>query len=65
MRLKVYLNEEAGHQDGAALGVGWLNNDTFLSIGDDKQLLQWSAAKPGTDPQPMPNYKKLVFLKGI
>lgn len=58
MRLKVHLNEEVGHRGGAAVGVGWLNNGTFLSVGDDKQLLQWSAAKPTNDPQPMQNYKK-------
>ncbi|KAI6192323.1 Intraflagellar transport protein 80-like protein [Aphelenchoides bicaudatus] len=57
MRLKVFLNEGTGHQNGAAVGVGWLNNETYLSVGDDKQLLQWSAIKPSSEPQPMQNYK--------
>lgn len=57
MRLKVHLNEQANHEGGAAIGVGWLNNDSFISVGDDKRLLLWSAIKPNDNPQPLGNYK--------
>lgn len=55
MRLKVQLNQN-GHQNGAAVGVGWLNNDTFVSCGDDKQLLQWNLGGKA-EPQLMERYK--------
>jgi hypothetical protein len=56
MRLKIQINEN-GHQNGAAVGIGWLNNDTFISTGDDKQLLQWTMGAK-SEPQIMEKYKR-------
>lgn len=59
MRLKVQATD-SGHQNSASVGVCWLNNDSLLSVGDDRQLLQWSVVGR-QDAQPMQNYKKSVF----
>ncbi|KAI6204717.1 Intraflagellar transport protein 80-like protein [Aphelenchoides besseyi] len=46
MRLKVESNDaNAQHIDGPAVGVGWLNAESLLSIGDDRRLLQWTVGK--------------------
>ncbi|KAI6222302.1 Intraflagellar transport protein 80-like protein [Aphelenchoides fujianensis] len=60
MRLKVESTEAiAQHADGPAVGVGWLNAESLLSVGDDRQLLQWTVGK--AEPQAMSNFKTASF----
>ncbi|CAD5229738.1 unnamed protein product [Bursaphelenchus okinawaensis] len=43
MKLRL-LNEEVQSQDSnPTVGVGWLNNETAIYIGDDRKLMQWSS----------------------
>ncbi|KAI6172849.1 Intraflagellar transport protein 80-like protein [Aphelenchoides besseyi] len=60
MRLKVESNDaNAQHTDGPAVGVGWLNAESLLSIGDDRRLLQWTVGK--NDSQLISNYKHTSY----
>lgn len=69
MKLRI-LNDDAEADpahEGAAVGVGWLNGDTAVSVGDDKRLLQWSTGAAGQAPrsQHIPGYKRCVMISSL
>ncbi|CAD5233469.1 unnamed protein product [Bursaphelenchus xylophilus] len=59
MKLRL-LNEDAEATDSTpVVGVGWLNNETALYIGDDKRLMQWSTEN--SQGQEVANYNSTSY----